>query len=671
VVAWMPALAVLMSASSASAGVDGYRPAPSVATAVTVVNAGFELGATGWSLPEDYAIDPHGGRNGSAALKIVRADPGRYTLAWQTVGLEPGIRYRFGVWVKTEGVRGDESGGTICLEFADAKGWIGGHYPQGVKGTSDWTRIEYVGQTPDQPVACTLTPYLTRGSTGTVWFDDVTIAPEPPSWSAYLILPGQERLDPAGGRIVLGSVLSGRFVPAPGKIEDTDLVCLIRAVAGGRLVAELQAPVRDGRIAAELPATPAGPAALKLTLLEAKHKWTLGECEIPVAVAAPVPPPESACRIDAAGRAMIGGKPFLPVGLYFSGIQRADLDRLAASPFNCVMPYGSFDLRFDRSTRTGIDAVGEVLDICAAKGIKVIFSIKDVYAGTQWAQTEWLGVKGESAVIERAVGAFKGHPALLAWYVNDERPLTMLGRLIERRRLVNRLDPGHPTWSVLDQFDDIPGYGGSYDVLGIDPYPIRDKGSRDMARVFDGLDQSARGIGTADGMPLWVVPQIFSWGMYDCETREEMLRKSRYPTEAEMRAMTLLCALKGARGFVFYSYFDLFRPMAKPDLDRRWAEICRVGRMVRDLEPFLLAPASPVPVEVATERGRVVASRLTDAAGRTVVIVAGIGPGPSRAVFPVDAGKRYISRYGLCTAAGPGRFRFRGTDICADILSEP
>ena len=527
-----------------------------------------------------------------------------------------------------------------------------------------------MGQTPDKPVRATLTPYLTRGNTGTVWFDDVTIETEPPAWSAYLILPSQERLDPAGGRIVLGSVLVGRFLPAPERIEDADLSCMIRVVAGGGQVAGLRAAVLDGRITTVLPALPPGPAVLRLTLRETKHKWILGEQEIPVTVAALPPPSSTACRIDARGRALVAGKPFLPVGLYLSGIQRADLDRLAASPFDCVMPYAGIDLKFDGSTRTGIEAVREVLDASVAKGIKVIFSIKDMYAGTQWAQTEWEGAKGEAAVVERAVGAFKDHPALLAWYVNDERPLAMLDRLVERRRLVNRLDPDHPAWAVLDQFDAIPSYGGSYDVLGIDPYPIRDNGSRDMARVLDGLEMSARGIGTSDGLPLWVVPQIFSWGMYDAKTREEMLKKSRYPTEAEMRAMTLLCALKGARGFVFYSYFDLFRPMAKPDLDRRWGEIVRVGKMVRDLEPFLTAADPPVPVEVPVADGRVVAARLGDGSGRTIVIVAGIGPGTCRAVFPVDPGKRYVSRYGLCTPAGPGRFRFRGTDICADILTE-
>jgi len=149
-----------------------------------------------------------------------------------------------------------------------------------------------------------------------------------------------------------------------------------------------------------------------------------------------------------------------------------------------------------------------------------------------------------------------------------------------------------------------------------------------------------------------------------------MLENYRYPTEAEMRAMTLLCALRGARGFVFYSYFDLFHPMARADFDRRWAEICRVGRMLRDLEPFLTAPDPPVPVETAVASGSVVAARLVDGAGHTAVLVAGIGPGNCQAVIPVDPGKRYVSRYGLCAPAGPRRFQFRGTDICADILVE-
>jgi len=396
----------------------------------------------------------------------------------------------------------------------------------------------------------------------------------------------------------------------------------------------------------------------------------LAEQVVPVSVVSPAAAPGNACVIDEDGRAIVGGKPFLPVGLYLSDISKEDIGRLAASPFNCCMPYNSTGLKLDPSVPGTVETIRGVLDGCNAKGLKIIFSIKDIFAGTKWETLEFGGARGEDAVVEKLVTAFRGHPALLAWYVNDELPTTMLDRLVARRRLVNRLDPWHPTWAVLYQYEELPAYGPTCDVLGVDPYPIRDAKSRDMALVSQAMEAAQRAAGTTSGMALWMVPQAFSWGSYDAPDRKAMLARNRYPTEKELRAMVLLAALKGARGFVFYSYFDLFRPQTKPDFERRWAEICRVGKVLRGLEPWLLSAGPPKPVVMEPGKGKVEAASFTDSSGRRCVIVAGIGPGESSAVLVLDGRVKYRSRYGLAESLGKGRFRFRGRDICADILEE-
>jgi hypothetical protein len=78
--------------------------------------------------------------------------------------------------VKTEDLRGDESGATVCVEWRDQQGqWLGGVYPSGVKGTRDWTRVEAVIRLPQEARDFTLSCYARRGMTGTAWFDDVQV----------------------------------------------------------------------------------------------------------------------------------------------------------------------------------------------------------------------------------------------------------------------------------------------------------------------------------------------------------------------------------------------------------------------------------------------------------------------------------------------------------------
>ena len=59
------------------------------------------------------------------------------------------------------------------------------------------------------------------------------------------------------------------------------------------------------------------------------------------------------------------------------------------------------------------------------RGLKILYSIKDVYAGTRWYHEPVLGFRGEENIVTNIVQTFRGHPAVLGWYLNDELPLPM------------------------------------------------------------------------------------------------------------------------------------------------------------------------------------------------------------------------------------------------------
>ena len=635
-----------------------------------IKSPGFEDGTAGWAFPAGYRHAAGEGRSQTGALCYERSNPADYPLAEQKVALLPDTQYRFSVWVKTENVRGaDESGATVCLEFRRGGKWLGGVYPPGVMGTKDWTLVEGAGTVPAEADSCHLVLYMRRGLTGKAWFDDATVVPINRAAEAHLLRPSQYFLT-TDGRFLLSWRLSGNLREAN---QNATLVTRIEARAGGKTVKAVSLPCRDWSSSGDLGSLPPGALTLIAQLLDPQTKTILHEQELAVNCIAPATIPATAVRIDSQGRATVGGKPFLPVGLYLSGLDPKTVETIAASPFNCVMPYGSLTLGFKDSGKQGAERTREVLDACAAKDLKVIFSIKDVYDGTKYCPKQWNGITGDAAIATAVVEAVRDHPALLAWYVCDELALNEAPRVAARRQLLHRLDPWHPSWAVYYQYSDLAGYTSTADILGVDPYPIVNQSSRSMELVAAHMRAARQALGSGTGgLPLWVVPQAHNTSLYDpaIKDRETLLAKSRAPSEEEMRSMSLLMAIQGARGFVFYSYFDLLKPAVLPDYEKRWKELCNVGSLMRELQPFLYSDETAPAVIVKTLQGTVNVAAYKTADGKVKVLVTGTGPGASEAEISVAGCDNLRSRYGKIESLGGGKYRFKGADICSDVLEK-
>ncbi|HHX40006.1 MAG TPA: hypothetical protein GX715_08580, partial [Armatimonadetes bacterium] len=99
-----------------------------------VTNPSFEEGNAGWTLPATYTVVDDVAHSGKRSLRVLNTDPDRYLLAAQPLELKPGMMYRFSAWVRAQGVQGNDTGATICVEWYGEKGFIGGTYPGGIKG---------------------------------------------------------------------------------------------------------------------------------------------------------------------------------------------------------------------------------------------------------------------------------------------------------------------------------------------------------------------------------------------------------------------------------------------------------------------------------------------------------------------------------------------------------
>lgn len=609
--------------------------------APTLLNPGFEDGAAGWDLAAGFTVDTTLAHSGQASLRYENTDAKLYRLSKQRFVPIPGARYEFSAWVKTAGVAGADSGAAACFEWGGVDGWLGGAYPAGLKGDSDWTLIR--GVTPPLPadvVYAGVTLYLRRGMTGTAWFDDLSVDQYyGPPWSLTMLSPSYRGRFPAGSkeataklRITLAERLKGGQMPSQLQFR------LGLKTAGGDDAGqplELDPTGRETTAELRLRELPAGTYSLRGTLLDKASGDVLGsvERELTAYTAGDTPP---TVYLDEQGRTIVQGQPFFPLGLYDSRSDAEGLQQLAAGGFNCIMPYG---------INSGFpDRVKEYLDAADGCGLKVIYSLKDLYDGTRWRPRQIGSWTAAADMAKGVVEAFRSHPAVLAWYLNDELPTTFVPALTERYQLLRQLDPNHPCWSVLYQVKELDQYVGTTDILGTDPYPVP---TGPLSRA----GEWTRLAGEAMGRPVgtWMVPQAHDWGNYRDAAEEKA--KTRAPTLDELRNMTYECLAAGAMGLVYYSYFDLQRD--RLGFAPRWADMTALAAEVNALAPYLLS-GSPRP-QLALQPSHpdevyAAAWRL----GQEVLVVAANGSGetPGTVTWQLPDGARPQLKFGVAEQVG-------------------
>lgn len=555
-----------------------------------VANDGFEqvdkAPAPGWSAEAPvYARDISQKHGGEASLKYSNADPRKYVLAGQKVKLEPGALYDYGGWVRTENVKGDDTGAGLCLEWSDANGkYLGGSYGPGVKGTHDWTRVHTLLRVPANAAGFSLTCYVRRGMTGTAWFDDITLTKMADRPMQVVMLEPNYRGwitgDTIRARVLLN--LEGNPAAASGvmqvtaEMQDADGKSL-----GGSLATKQD--VQAGQKSCDLslaapPAAQAGPWKLfvRLSGPAPAREEIITSTELLQRPATKAP----RVTFDQRSRTIVEGKPFFPIGFYLGGISEEDLKMLGESKVNCVMPYTA-------PTR-------EQMDLAQRHNIRVIYSTKDWYFGTQWTPA-WLKSEAqEETAVRQRVREMRDHPALLAWYLNDELPVAYRPRLTAHYRWTAQEDPDHPAWAVLYQVNEMERYLGTCDVIGSDPYPIGSAlpgmGHASLASEWTRKTVS----GMRHARPVWMVPQAFSHSAYNKSVAQ------RSPTAQEMRSMSWQCIAEGATGLVYYSWFDLRKSPDVPFADQ-WAHLREIIAEIDQMTPVILGEDSSA-IRIETSR---------------------------------------------------------------------
>ena len=546
--------------------------ASTLALAAESVRYDFEIsGDSGWKLRSaHWSVADGAGRDGGRALVWdARETPApRNDIAVSPLlPAEPGRIYMFECWVKSDGVT---KPGPVYFDMVsqDARGRRIGNYesrplirdPVGRKG---WQHIvSATERLPGNAAAVKFVVHAPERTKGRLFFDDFALTPGARE-RVHQVYSSAYRDLAIGGKV--------RFVaPYIAEIDrypKADLSGAFEyAAADGRMV-RVDADFIDGEsfgVTLDVAKLALGTHPFR-AILTFRGTETIGTKEIAFTRAAEWPARKS--WFDPAKRLVVDGKPFFPIGMYQGKMVREELDVYKEGAFNCLLTSASTN----------------ALDLAADCGFKVIAST----AG-------YLETNALATALER----FRRHPAVIAWYTNDEMPPGYVPRQTALQETYRRCDPDHPTFTVLDKPWQTRAFMPTFDVIAMDPYPIANhRGGIDIA--YGWAKESSEG--TFGLRPIWQVPQCFNWKW--CRDPGAVNPEYRFPRREEFRSMAWQPIAAGANGLVWWS-FGTMRRGFRDDPEgwkANWAHVKDTVAEVAKYAPMMLSDAPAPAVKGATK----------------------------------------------------------------------
>jgi hypothetical protein len=410
-------------------------------------------------------------------------------------------------------------------------------------------------------------------------------------------------------------------------LDADDVRVELQLSSGGKSARTVHA-VKEEReqVSVAVARLPDGPATLTARALQistgkelARKEWTLSKLPADKAVPLKV-------YVDEHNTTIVDGKPFFPLGWYDSPDEK-HLEEIAGGPFNTLLDYGA--------NQKDKKWMLHYLDQVQAKGMKFIYCLNDVYPTAKYFEGKsWEGVSGNDAIRDAVVKAYREHPAVLAWYLNDELPRALAPNLTEYYHAVRSADPQHPCYIVLCDMHEIQWFPHTTDIFGVDPYPVPRDPVTMVSTWMDAADKAVSG-----HKPTWLVPQAFAWYQYNPEgsnrarkpTADE-LKTGRAPTYDEARCMTWLALTHGAKGIIYYCYYDL---RVLPNYAELWAGYKKMAAEVKEFSPVLLAPDDLGPAKF-TPADAPIHTKLKRHDGKLYLMAVNAGDKACTATFTLD-----------------------------------
>ena len=537
-----------------------------------VKNPGFEdPDASVWKLGKYMAVEAGVGRNGSRGVRWKSGDARCETsfLSQGNIPAEPGRIYSYEGWVKLGGgltngpiyfTMGCRTREGKSLTHVEGRPLI--RQPQ-LKGKG-WVKVS--GATARAPVGTafvSISCHPPLNCTGEVFFDDFKVTASEKRYVEYVYTSAYRDLA-VDGKVTFA-------VPYICPPEDCPLADLVPEFvfkdADGR-----ECRVRADHVGEDEPRETSFAATIDVARfalgtqnvraeLRTKDGKVLDAAEVAFTRATARPPLK--VWFDPLKRTIIDGKPFFPLGMYFGRFTKEELDIYTQGAFNTVL----------------CGASTQALDLVQSYGLKGIVGMVSCV---------------DPEALARKLRELKDHPALLAWYTNDEMPPGLAPRQAMLQKVYRRVDPDHPTYTVLDKPWQVRIFMPTFDVIGMDPYPIGNhRGGIETAYGW-GASCARQCFGMR---PMWQVPQSFNWRWYRKGPDEP---EFRFPTPEEFRSMTWQAIAAGANGLMYYSFGAMRRQFKPDEFAHHWTYVKAVVDEVAKHIPILLSDGLPPTVEGAT-----------------------------------------------------------------------
>lgn len=660
----------LLAAATVTAGAEAF-PDLSTFTDLTKVSAGaviqesFDRGAGEWNLPQGFAIAPRMGLNGTDALSYTRSNPDDYPILSRDIELDKDTTYTFRFQFRTEDMSvyngKTEIRYVAGIEYYEKDNWIAG-VSSDANGAhllnQPWKEVVLKTRPPRNCDRVRLIFYLESCYVGKIYYDNVVIEPESKVGAEiYDTRPANLALDERG-RIELRAALFGSEAQNPA-----DLAMLVTAGDRTQLLKN-----DNGLYAGEFGAFPETEVKVHASLLNLRNKTIIAVKEFHLYSGKHEAVPGSS-RIDDAHFVRVDGKKFLPVGFFGDNLTDDDMERLKAAGVNCYMPYTSMFMGGNGAYVENFAEVEKTMDRFNEHNIKVLFALNGQNPSQgSFVRREYDGVNGVQEISEAFVRRLGKHPAMLGYYLSDENPIHELPYIRSIREMVAKLDPNHFTVTLTFVPDDFPFYASTGDVLAVDNYPIDDNRFPSITPIYEVMKAA-----DALEIPLWFVPQAFSWGGFKNLKPEQKEEFARYPfpTEEQLRAMSLAGAISGAKGFLFYNYHSIFKTgeeFLPGSGEENWSRVTPVVALLRELEPFLLSEETAPEFQVKSIAPQKIGAAAWKAGDEIRVAITGNGPGKAAATITIPGYPELRSRYGLTENLGGGKYRFKCDAVNADVL---
>jgi hypothetical protein len=559
-------------------------------------NGNFESNASGWKLPaKQWRVEKGIGLGKSAALVFeVKNDTKRNGISWAETdksarfSVEGGMGYRFEGWFKSDKLR-IRKGRDLGLYFAayDNKGKVVKECEalpviDNAVNAIGWCKVS--GEiSPLPPEAAKGGLYFWSGPcVGKAYIDGLSVRPVIANPVDKLVVSAY-RSEAWTGDVSFAAA----YCVNPYKNPVSNLVATLEYMSPtGKVSASCM--LKDNVAAITLPVESFSFGKNKVTLvLCQKGGNELGRSDC--FFCRESEPMRRKVTFDERHRTLINGKPYFPLGMYWhwNEVTPENLTKYKEGPFNCLVGYGAQD--------------EDKMDLCHSYGVNVIASANGFFKDISKAKTPQKAAEIEARYIRGRVRRFWRHPAVIAWYLADEVPSVYAGVLARKRDIVHEIDPDHPTWICHDKPAEIRELINGFDVIGVDPYPIGNRGGKDRTAISRATSWARQAIKQTYGFrPLWQVPQAFDWGYW--RPNETNRVDVRMPTYAEFRSMTWQAIAAGATGLIYYSFYDLLlhHNWPKERTAGAWENICAVANEVKAFEPVFFSN-DPEPVVVGED----------------------------------------------------------------------